>query len=83
MSLPHPAIHSSLLWHVVALHFLLFVWYELREFAIHRVFFIANSGMKLASMLAFPPVILTRAKDLIPILTTNLKVYIKEMDDWC
>ncbi|XP_045033837.1 mutS protein homolog 4 isoform X1 [Daphnia magna] len=32
-----------------------------------------NYGMKLACMLAFPPEILSRAKDLIPILTTNLK----------
>ncbi|KAI9551670.1 mismatch repair ATPase Msh4 [Daphnia sinensis] len=32
-----------------------------------------NYGMKLACMLAFPPEILTRAKELIPILTTNLK----------
>uniref|UniRef100_A0A0P5M024 Dna mismatch repair protein muts n=1 Tax=Daphnia magna TaxID=35525 RepID=A0A0P5M024_9CRUS len=32
-----------------------------------------NYGMKLACMLAFPPEILSRAKELIPILTTNLK----------
>ncbi|XP_057379025.2 mutS protein homolog 4-like [Daphnia carinata] len=32
-----------------------------------------NYGMKLACMLAFPPEILSRANELIPILTTNLK----------
>ncbi|EFX81651.1 mismatch repair ATPase Msh4 [Daphnia pulex] len=32
-----------------------------------------NYGMKLACMVAFPPEILTRAKELIPILSANLK----------
>jgi hypothetical protein len=33
--------------------------------------------MKLACMVAFPPEILTRAKELIPILSANLKVQYK------
>lgn len=42
--------------------------------AIHHVLLL-HPGMKLACMVAFPPEILTRAKELIPILSANLKVY--------
>ena len=42
--------------------------------AIHHVLLL-RPGMKLACMVAFPPEILTRAKELIPILSANLKVY--------
>lgn len=46
---------------------------ELR-FIMSLLLLLLQPGMKLACMLAFPPEILSRAKELIPILTTNLKV---------